>query len=142
MQEKALEIDTQALPDNHESLVTSYMSLATTYLHLKDLTKALYYAEKGLRMLPRLQTNFDPLTVAGFQLVLGSIQYELNNNIKALKMAEKALNNALASSLKGKSVLPQVYALFSLIHEKDGDSQKALEYTEKAIELMKGLEDT
>jgi tetratricopeptide (TPR) repeat protein len=137
MHEKALEIDIRILNEDHESITSSHFAIAKVHAQLNDLANALYHAEKGLRILLRSQSKDNRSLVAQYQVNLGWIQYQLGNTTKALKIAEKALNNALACSPESQKDIAYIYDLFSHIYEKEGDISKALDYTKKAIEQAK-----
>ncbi|CAF3720335.1 unnamed protein product [Rotaria sp. Silwood1] len=137
MHMKALEIDSQIFHDDHESLAMSHHQIAIVQLELEALSDALYHAEKALRIVLRSQAKENLSLVSRFQYNLGCVQYQLDNTGKALKMAEKALNNLLACSVEHQNAMAAIYNLFSLIYEKEGDIVKALEYAKKAIDQTK-----
>lgn len=137
MHEKALEIDKQVLPSDHQSLADSYHAIAGVFFRLNDLTNALDHAEKALRILLRSQAKDNHSYVANVQVTLGAIQCQLGNTAKASKMAEKALNNTLVCSSKNQRALAFIYDLYSRIYEEEGNISLALEYINKAIEQAK-----
>ncbi|CAF1080226.1 unnamed protein product [Rotaria sp. Silwood1] len=137
MHTKALEIDSQIFHDDHESLAMSHHQIAIVQLELRALSDALYHAEKALRIMLRSQAKENLSMVSTFQYNLGLVQYQLDNTRKALKMADKALNNLLACSVEHQKMMAAIYNFFSLIYEQEEDIVKALEYVKKAIEQAK-----
>ncbi|CAF1376947.1 unnamed protein product [Rotaria sp. Silwood1] len=137
MFEKALEIDTQTFEDGHVSLALSHRNIATVYQKLNDLLKALYHAETGLRILLRSQGRDNASLLAIHQYGLGSIQFCLGNNKKALNMAEKALKNQLAYLSENHEYIAYTYQLLSNIHAQQEDLPNALMYLEKSVDTAR-----
>ena len=134
MFEKALEIDTQTFHDNHESLALSHNNIGRVYMEVNDLDKALYHAQTGLKILLRSQARDNSSLLAKHQCNLATIQVELGNYTKALKMAEKTLYNQLEFLPENHEHFAVTYHLFSTIYKRQGDISKALEYLEKSVE--------
>ncbi|CAF3517598.1 unnamed protein product [Rotaria socialis] len=106
MFEKAIEIDTQLLHVNHKLLASSHQQIATIHMAaLSDPLKALYHAEKSLRILLHSQAKDNPVLLASYQQLIGFIQLQLGDTTMALKMAEKALNNILKCASENQDSL-------------------------------------
>ncbi|CAM4989555.1 unnamed protein product, partial [Rotaria socialis] len=120
---KALEIDSQIFHEDHESLATSHHQIAIAHLELGTLSAVLYHAEKALRIVLRSQAKENLSLISTFQYSLGLVQYNLGNMGKALKMTEKALNNLLDCPAEHQKMAATIYNCFSLIYEKEGDTQ-------------------
>jgi tetratricopeptide (TPR) repeat protein len=135
--EKAMKIDTQTFGAYHESLAMSHNNISAVYREMNDPTRALYHLETALRILLHSQTGENHVDVSILQYNIGVLQFNLGNNIKALKMARKALRNRLRIFPENDATIANTYLLLSKICKKREDKTAALEYIEKAIEIAR-----
>jgi tetratricopeptide (TPR) repeat protein len=135
--EKALEIDTQALGDHHESLALTHNNISAIYRDMNDLSRALHHLETALRILLRSQAGENHFDVAAIQYNIGVLQLTLGNHTKALKMAQKALQNQLRLLPENHERLAHTYVLLSHIYQNQKNKTMALEYIEKAVEVAR-----
>ncbi|UJR12639.1 hypothetical protein I4U23_016814 [Adineta vaga] len=135
--EKALKIDTNTFGNDHESLVVIHNNLSTVYIDMKDLPRALYHSETALRILLRSQAGENHIIISIVQLQIANIQLSLGNNIKALKIARKALDNQLKIFPENHEKFVHTYSLLSKIYMRKKDITSALEYMEKAVEIAR-----
>lgn len=135
--EKALEIDIQTFGNNHESLATTHSNIGGVYRVMGDLNKAVYHFETALRILLRSQAGENHVDVSKLQYNLGMMQFTLGNNIKALKITQKALEKQLRSLPENDEHFAHIYLLLSGIYKKENNKTAALEYMEKAFEIAR-----
>jgi len=135
--EKALEIDTQTFGNNHESLAWTHNNISEVYKHMDDLPRALYHLETALRIVLRSQAGENHVYISTLQYNIGIVQFSLGDNIKALKMTQKALQNQLRRLPENHEQFAHTYLLLSKIYKKENDKTTALEYMEKAIEIAR-----
>jgi tetratricopeptide (TPR) repeat protein len=135
--EKALEIDTQTFGDNHESLALTHSNIGAVYHELNDLARALYHAETALRIFLRSQAAENSPDIFRTQYHIGVIQFKLGNNIKALKITQKALQNQLKILPQNHETFVGTYLLLSKICRNQQDKPRALEYMEKVVEIAR-----
>lgn len=110
----------------HPNYKLSYLLIGNSYFHQGDLEQAITYFRHVLKMDPTYGEGKRNLGVALRDL--GKIQGEKNNN----------LTGAISLLLEAVQYLPndyETYQLLGVAHGQAGDTQKAIEYFRKEIEL-------
>ncbi|MFS4417093.1 sensor histidine kinase [Maribacter sp. 2307ULW6-5] len=102
------------------------------YWHTRNLTKAMQFTEKGLRLALKKKNS---LWEGRFQITQGAVLLRM----EALDSAQTVL--ALAQGKVQPSDLPLLYTQMGYVYERRGQLGKAADYALKALELGKEMDD-
>ena len=135
--EKALEIETRTFGNNYKPSALTHNNIGAIYHEMNDLARTLYHSETSLRILLHSQATENSADIFQIQYNIGVLQFNLGNNIKALKITRKALENQLRIFPENHESFARTYLLLSQISEQQQDKPTALEYIEKGIEIAR-----
>ncbi|MCB9283132.1 MAG: tetratricopeptide repeat protein [Lewinellaceae bacterium] len=125
---KALAIREEVLDPNHPDLAVSYNNLGCIYLNTGEYSNALEYCKKALEIGEKVLDRNHP-NLATFYSNTGAA-YAETGNFEEAKSAFAIFENIVPENDKGLA-----YRNWTIYYALQGDTRKALENLEKAVDL-------
>lgn len=140
LHQRALEINKDFLGDKNINTATSYSNVATVYGYMNDFSKAFELHQKALDMRLEILEEKHPDIATSYNNVAGA-HFDMGGNLskiqdlftKALEIREEVLGERHPDTAT-------IYYNISLIYLKKKQCCKALDYIEKAINILKSLD--
>lgn len=133
---KAITIKRKSVPEDDDSLASSYENIGLVYSNMGNYTKALYFYEKSLqikkRSLPEYHSdfNFSYVNIASLYFKIGKYKDALTYYHNALVGMKRLLPNNHPDIAAALNNIGETY-------RKISDYDKALEFYERSLEIMK-----
>ncbi|CAF0946743.1 unnamed protein product [Didymodactylos carnosus] len=134
--DKAFEVFSKVLPPTHPSIITNYIAIGLLYHVMHDTSNRVRCLEKAEELMKTCSTIH---TSSGglLYLDLGSLYVQMDDYEKAIDCFSEAMTLLEKDSAANVVNIARVYEQYALCSSKrNGDYTRAIEYYQKAIDIM------
>lgn len=134
VQKELLDVRLSILGQEHTDVAKSYNNIGSVFMHLGDISNALEYHQKALRIWSSVYDECHPAVSTSYNNI-GLAHFHLGAYSTALEYLDKALNIRLAVYGETHHEVAVACNNMGIVHSALGEYSKALGYYERALRI-------